>query len=136
MKIWFGYCSEHSANLVMIGRFMEVGDADKAKQIIELLTEQVMADEKAGLIKIGERADRFTDGMFNLLKKLRIYTIGSVELEQFAFDVNVKVDDNKLVLTTDEIDVSAFLKVLIDKGARVEVYSAHDYPDTEYGRGK
>lgn len=41
-----------------------------------------------------------------------------------------------MILTTDESEVSAFLKVMIQKEAKVEVYSAHDYPDTEYGRGK
>ncbi|EUA59807.1 hypothetical protein I550_2955 [Mycobacterium intracellulare 1956] len=34
------------------------------------------------------------------------------------------------MITTDESDVQALLKVLLDGGARVEVYSAHDYPDT------
>jgi hypothetical protein len=120
----------------MIGRFKELGDAAKAKQIVELLTEQVIADEQAGLIKIGDRADRYTDAMLNLLRKLNVYSIDSPELEQFAYDVTIKVKNNELILTTDEIDVSAFLKVLINKGARIEVYSAHEYPDTEYGRGK
>jgi hypothetical protein len=135
VKIWFGHCSEHSANLVMIGWFKEVGDATKAKQIIEMLTEQLRADEHENLIKIGERADRYTNGMLNLLGKLNVYSIGPTEVEQFAYDVTIQVENNELVLTTDEIDVSAFLKVLIDKGARVEVYSAHDYPDIEEGRG-
>jgi len=44
--------------------------------------------------------------------------------------------DNSVPRSTDEIEVSALLKILLDKGARVEVYSAHVYPDTEYGRGK
>jgi len=47
----------------------------------------------------------------------------------------VKVEGSKMILTTDEVDISAFLKVMLDSGARIEVYSAHDYPDTEYGRG-
>ena len=29
MKIWNGYGSEHSMNLVMIGRFKTVGEAEK-----------------------------------------------------------------------------------------------------------
>jgi hypothetical protein len=39
----------------------------------------------------------------------------------------------KVVINTDEIEVSAFLKLLIDNGAKVEVYSAHDYPDEKDG---
>jgi hypothetical protein len=40
------------------------------------------------------------------------------------------------VLTTEEYDISAFLKVMFLNGARIEVYSAHDYKDTAHGRGK
>lgn len=136
MKIWYSYGSEHSMNLVMIGRFNDVGDADKAKQVIEWITAQVDADVKAGLMKVGEPPDRFTMDMLELLGKVSVHSIGPTELEQFAYDVKVKVEANQVVVTTDEIDVSAYLKVLLDKGARVEVYSAHNYPETEYGRGK
>ena len=136
MKVWCGFGSEHSANLVMIGRFKEVDDATKTRDIIERLTRQVMADEQAGLIKIGEHADRYTDAMLHLLGKVNVHSIGPAELEQFMYDVRIDVQDNEVILTTDEIDVSAFFKVLLDNGARIEMYSAHDYPDTEHGRGK
>lgn len=136
MKIWQGYGSEHSMNLVMIGRFKDLGNAVKAKQVIEWLIAQVDTDVKAGLMKIGEPTDRYTDGMLDVLQKANVHSIGPAELEQFAYDVNVKIEDKQIVVTTDEIDLSAFLKVLLDKGARIEVYSAHDYPDSGYGRGK
>jgi hypothetical protein len=136
MKVWQLFGSEHSANLVMIGRFKEVGDATKAKEIIDSIIEQVRADEEAGRIKIGDQTDRYSRGMLDLLGKVEVHSIGPAELEQFAYEVTLKVESNALVLTTEEIDVSAFLKVLLDKGARVEVYSAHDYPGTEHGRGK
>jgi hypothetical protein len=135
MKVWYGYGSEHSANLVMIGRFEDPGDAAKTKQVIDWLTQQVSTDVQAGLMQIGEQSDRYTDGMLDLLGKVSVHSVGPAELEQFAYDVTVKVEENQVVVTTEEIDVSAFLKVLIDKGARVEVYSAHDYPGTGHGRG-
>jgi hypothetical protein len=56
------------------------------------------------------------------------------ELEQFVYEVSVKLDNNKVVVTTDEIEISGFFKVLFDHGARVEIYSAHQYRDTGYGR--
>jgi hypothetical protein len=136
MKIWFGYGSEHSMNLVMIGHFRDAGGAANAKQVIDHLTSQVEEDSTAGLMEIGRHSDRYTENMLTLLQKTRVHDVGPSELEQLAYDVNIKVDDTKLVLTTDESDVSAFLKIMVDHGARVEVYSAHDYPDTEYGRGK
>ena len=135
MKVWFGYGSEHSMNLVMIGRFDDPLDAAAAKQVIDSLTEQLNADVQADLMEDGERMERFTDGMLDLLMKVNVVSIGPAELGQLAYDVNIQIDSNQVVVTTDEIDVSAFLKVLIAKGARVEVYSAHDYTGTGYGRG-
>jgi Family of unknown function (DUF6375) len=136
MKIWNGYGSEHSMNLVMIGRFKNVGDAEKAKQIIDSLAESVSADVEAGVMEVGNPPQRFSERMLELLRKVNIYIIAANEFEQFAYDFRLAVDGEKVILTTEESDVSAFLKVLVHQGARVEVYSAHDYPDAEYGRGK
>jgi hypothetical protein len=136
MKIWYGYGSEHSMNLVMIGHFDQIGDAEKAKAIIDSLTKSVSADIDDGLLEVGNPPQRYSDRMMELLKKANIYIIGANEFEQFAYDVRLELDAKRVVLTTDESDVSAFLKVLVHQGARVEVYSAHDHPDTAYGRGK
>jgi hypothetical protein len=133
MKLWYGYGSEHSMNLVMIGRFENAEDAAKAMQVIERLTEKVNAENAAGLIDFGGTGQRFSEGMRDFLYKLKVYSIGPAELEQFAYDVSVKVDANKVILKTDESDVSAFLKLLLDNGAKVEVYSAHHYPPPEEG---
>jgi hypothetical protein len=120
----------------MIGHFKDVGDAKKAKDAIDLLKDQVTTDERAGLMKIGEGSDRYTDSMLDLLGKVNVHSIGPAELEQFAYDVAVELKNDQVIIETEEIDVSAFLKVLVDKGARVEVYSAHTYPGTGHGRGK
>src|SRR5690348_13649364 len=125
MKIWFGYGSEHSMKLVMIGRFQEVGDATKAMEVIERLTAQVNTDVEARRLQIGEITDRYSDEMLKLLRDLPLLSLGPGELEQFAYEVAIEADDDHIVVKTDEADVSAFLKVLINTGARVEVYSAH-----------
>ncbi|WP_251259298.1 DUF6375 family protein [Klebsiella michiganensis] len=31
-------------------------------------------------------------------------------------------------MTTDEAEVSAFVKLFVEAGAKVEIFSAHDYP--------
>jgi hypothetical protein len=130
MKIWYGHGSEHSANLVMIGHFKDVTTATKAKEVIDRLTEQVQIDCDAGKMDVGSGStNRYTDAMTNLLNKLKVYDVGPPELEQFAYDVNVDTKGNQVVIRTDESDIAAFLKVLLDRGARVEVYSAHDYPE-------
>jgi hypothetical protein len=136
MKIWFGYGSEHSANLVMVGEFIDAGGAEKAKQVINDLTSQVEKDSEAGFLEIGGHSDRYSDDMLDLLQKVHVHDVRPDELEQLGYEFTVTTDGAKLVLTTDESDVSAFLKILVGKGARVEVYSAHRFPDTKYGRGK
>ena len=135
MKIWYGYGSEHSMNLVMIGEFEDVKSAADAMKVINDVTGQVDADVDAGQIEIGEHAERFSDQMLNLLIDSNVLTVGVDEVQQFAYDVNVEHDGSSIVITTDEADVSAFLKVMLHKGARVQIYSAHDFPETGYGRG-
>ena len=131
MKVWRGYGSEHSMNLEMIGQFKSVDDARKTKQTIDQLTEK-LADK----IEVGRTRNRFGDEVSALLKDANIYTLGPLELEQFLYDVSTRIEEDKLILTTDESEVSAFMKLMIDRGAKIEIFSAHDYPDAEYGRGK
>jgi hypothetical protein len=134
MKFWNEYGSEHSMNLVMIGHFKEVRDAEKTRELIDRLTGRVIAEPEVYQSEAGLRPRRFSDSMLELLRASELYTIGPAELEQFGYDAHVRVEGSKVVLTTDEADVSAFLKVLLEKGARIEVYSAHDHPGTGHGR--
>jgi hypothetical protein len=129
MKIWNSYGSEHSANLVMIGRFKDAASAKEAKAIIDEITHFMMNTDDDY-----EQADSFSDAALDLLRKVKFYSIRATELAQFTYDVRSEVKKDQVVITTDELDVSAFFKLLIDQGARVEVYSAHDYPDTGEGR--
>lgn len=131
MKVWRGYGSEHSMNLVMIGQFKSVDDARKTKQTIDQLTEK-LADK----IEVGNTRDRYNENMLSLLREANIYTLRPLELEQFLYETRTQVEGDKLILTTDESEVSAFIKLMVDGGAKIEIFSAHDYPDAEYGRGK
>lgn len=133
MKIWTGYGTEHSMNLVMIGHFKEAEDAAAALDVIERIRERVTADEAAGRLEIGTPLDRYTDGMLELLRDVDFFSVGPGELEQFAYDVSFDRDGDKIVIRTDESEVSAVMKLMVTRGARVEVYSAHDYVDTEHG---
>lgn len=136
MKIWHQHGSEHSANLVMIGYFEDATEATKAKETIDALTEQVAKDQETGALVFGSPSERYGKEMLNLLGRLNVALIGPGELEQFAYEVNVKVEGKRLVVTTDELDIAAFLKVLFLRGARIELYSAHDHPGTGHGRGE
>jgi len=131
MKTWNGYGSEHSMNLVMIGKFKDAHSAAAANQLLEQLKQFVSDEFEAGRIRIGETEDRFSDEMREKLGQLKCHGIGPAEMEQFVYDVRISLSDKTIELRTDEGDVSAFLKILLDKGGRVEVFSAHDYPDSD-----
>jgi hypothetical protein len=115
----------------MIGRFKDTDTAEKAKKILDQIEEQVTADIQSDEMDVEGRTNRYSDGMRSLLENVSVHTLAPIELEQFAYDVHVELKGETIAVTTDEVDVSAFLKVLIDNGARVEVYSAHHYPEKE-----
>jgi hypothetical protein len=132
VKIWHGYGSEHSMNLVMIGHFKSSEDAEKTQELIKELSEG-LSDK----IEIGAIHDRFDHDVLDLLIKTDCSSLSRFELEHFLYeDTHTQVEGDKIILTTDEFEVSAFFKLMILKGAKVEVYSAHDYPDAECVRGK
>lgn len=91
MKIWRGYGSEHSSNLVMIGRFKTVAGAAEAKRIIDRLTEQIRADVKAGLMDETDPPQRFTDHIMELFKEVETYIVAPAELSQFNYEFSVEV---------------------------------------------
>ena len=131
MKIWNGYGSEHSMNLVMIGHFKSSEDAEQTHKVIEKLS-----GELNGKIDIGTNPENFPDDVAEVLHEIRCYILSPDELEHFLYDIRTRVEGDKIILTTDEIEVSAFFKLMIDNGAKVEMFSAHDYPNKKYGRGK
>lgn len=129
MKVWSGYGSEHSMNLVLIGKFKKAQDAQKVEKDIEKLSEQASRDESHSLaFDPDPEALRFSDDMLSLLRTLRLHTLGPAELGQLVLDHRLEREGDQITVTTDEADVSAFLKLFIEAGAKVEVFSAHDYP--------
>ena len=128
MKIWNGYGSEHSMNLVLIGRFKRAQDAEKVEKDIYKLSAQASKDD-SHTISFGEPEDqRFSDDMLSLLSGMNIHTLGPAEIGQLVYEHHLMREGDRITVTTDEADVSAFVKLFIEAGAKVEVFSAHDYP--------
>ena len=133
MKVWLNYGSEHSANLVMIGKFESTMDATQAKELIQHLMNQAREDEEKGLIDLQGETDRFSEAMTKLLSSASLFTLAPSELQQFNSDFDLDLRGSEIHVRTDEIEISALLKLFIRKGARVEVFSAHDYPEAGAG---
>ena len=124
MKTWNSYGSEHSANLVMIGKFKDAESAEKTKAIIDEITEFMSSSDDDH-----RNADRYSEGALALLMKVGFHSVSPAELENFRYDISSEVKGDQIIITTEAIEISAFLKLMIDKGARVEVFSAHAHPD-------
>ncbi|MEZ7124628.1 DUF6375 family protein [Nonomuraea sp. AD125B] len=131
MKIWWGYGSEHSMNLVMIGKFASAGDAEATKELIDKLAAGVQKDIDAGHIEVGEPDRRFSPAMLDLLMSLNVHYLSPADLEQLVYDTKVVARGDSIVIRTDESDVQAILKIFVSRGARIDVFSAHDYPGEE-----
>ena len=128
MKIWNGYGSEHSMNLVLIGKFKRAQDAENVEREIDKLSAQSSKDGSDSTPFAKPESQKFSDDMLSLLCSLNIYTLAPGELGQLASDYRLKREDGRITVTTDEADVSAFIKLFIEAGAKVEVFSANDYP--------
>ena len=131
MKIWYGHGSEHSMNLVMIGKFKTAKEAENA---FDVLTQLQHGLEEH--VDLDSPRERYSDATRDLLTRLKCHNLGPNELEQFLYHHEARLEDDQVIITTEESDVSAFLKTMVEKGAKVEIFSGHDYPDAEYGRGK
>lgn len=128
MKIWNGYGSEHSMNLVLIGRFKRAQDAEKVEKDIKKLSDQASKDDSYSLAFAGPEDQRFSEDMLLLMRSLKLNTLGPTDLSQLLSDHQLEREGDQITVTTDEAEVSAFLKLFIEAGAKVEVFSAHDYP--------
>lgn len=128
MKIWNGYGSEHSMNLVLIGKFKQEQDAVKVEKDIKTLSTQAEKDECYSIPFDEPENQLFSDEMLSLLCSLKLHTLGPTDLGQLVSDHHLDREGDRITITTDEAEVSAFVKLFIEAGAKVEIFSAHDYP--------
>jgi hypothetical protein len=131
MKIWSGYGSEHSMNLVLIGKFKQARDAENVKSLLDKIADQASKDEAYSISHSPPENQRFSEEMLSLLRAHKLHTLSPIDLEQFALEHHIDQENDSITVMTDEVDVSAFIKIFLDAGARVEVYSAHDYPEEQ-----
>jgi ribosomal 50S subunit-associated protein YjgA (DUF615 family) len=128
MKIWNEYGSEHSMNLVLIGKFKRAQDAEKVEKDIDRLSAQAAKDDSHSIAFAKSEDQRFSGEMLALMCSLNLNTLGPADLEQLVSDHSLRREGDRITVTTDEAEVSAFVKLFIEAGAKVEVFSAHDYP--------
>jgi hypothetical protein len=125
MKLWKGYGTEHSASLVMIGRFKDEGAAAEAMEAIKKVT-----DFMTTTYDNPREDERYSEAEMRLLRECKAVDLAAHELEQFIYGVHPSLKADRIEIRTDEPDLSAFMKLMVDHGARVEVWCSIDYPES------
>ena len=124
MRIWHSYGSEHSMDLMLIGTFETASAA--ATAIERMKTLKTLAETHwPGEGWRGE--ERMPRALAEELARLHLYELGRSDVDIYAFDHSVERRGSAVRVRTEEADVQGFLKVLISLGARVEVFSRHDW---------
>lgn len=124
MKIWKSFSAEHSAKLRIVGTFQETKDINSAKEAIEALTGEVMKQDVCSLLKAS-----YTPEIEDVLKQKNLYCIGEEDLIHFTHAHNIDYSNTTITINTDELDIQGLIKIMINNGAKIEIYSKHDYPN-------
>lgn len=127
MRIWYSYGSEHSMDLVLVGTFETVTGAEAAIEKMEAL--RTLAESEWSDDDWRYQDERMPDSLMNALINLKLYNMGRSDVDIYAFEHTVERRDSTVRVQTEESEVQGFLKVLIHFGARVEVFSRHDWTE-------
>lgn len=127
MKIWNGFGSEHSMDLVLIGRFRTVAAAVAAEEGMTDLQE--LAGEPWSDDDWRSPDERMPREMGEALREMGLYDMGRFDVDNFAFDHQVTRAQETIRIWTDESEVQGFLKLLLHHGAKVEVFSRHQWDE-------
>jgi hypothetical protein len=127
MKIWRGYGSEHSMNLVIIGEFRDATTAADIERLMNELIDLAVAEEQNGTLRDAE-SRWFTGALREFMEQKSIYTLGPSDVEELIYDHSISRENNSIVVRTDESEVLSLIKLMLHGGARIKLYSAHDHP--------
>lgn len=135
MKIWHSYGSEHSSNMVLIGTFKTEEDAAKIERLFSELETVATEENQAGRLSSAWENTKFSERLMEFFRSENIWDFGYNDPAIFLYEYNVRRAGEQLIVTTEEAEFSAFLKLMLKGGAKIELYSAHNYPG-RYGRGR
>ena len=123
MKIWKSYGAEHSMNLVIVGKFKNVTDADECMSLVNTMKNFLCEQSDFDV-----DSDRYTPEVSDYLFKKNLYFLSPQQLGQLMYDMHIEQNGNEIRISADD-DLNALVSLLIHKGAKVEAFSAHNYPE-------
>jgi len=123
MKLWMGYGSEHSANLVMLGKFKSAEDATDFLAELEKL-ERLIQEDDSGDDVFREIPKNIMDEVFS--GRIRFCNdFAPKDLEDFRMDLRRYQRDDDQTIVEFKSDVTGWaglIKMMVNAGARVEVF--------------
>lgn len=127
MKVWNSFGSEHSAALVMIGHFKTADDATvflaELKKLEDLITKAIPDYEKQDVFP-----KEIMEALF--YEKIKFgYNLSPKDLDDFLQEYHIaKADDDNCAvqMTSDDTGWAGLIKMMINAGARVEIFSSHN----------
>lgn len=112
-------------DLVLIGRFETASAAEAAEERMKALKTLAEAewrdDDWRGPF------ERMPDAILEELIKLNLTTMGRHDVDNYAFEHSLERSGSMVRIATEESEIQGFLKVLLQLGARVEVFSRHEW---------
>ncbi|MDD4969682.1 MAG: DUF6375 family protein [Paludibacter sp.] len=117
MKIWKSFSSEHSAKLRITGTFKTVENANQAATAFNELLEKR---------EVGDESYPFPEEIREVMNKYQVY-LNRNAAEDLDYIYPLDVEGKKIVVETDDFAIQALSQVFIRYGAKIEIYSRHDY---------
>jgi hypothetical protein len=114
-------------SLLLVGTFQSVSAAQAAVERMEAL--QALAEQEWSDDDWGREDDRMSDAALETLRELKLYDMGRNDVGMFAYGHTIERGESIVRIATDESEVQGFLKVLLNLGAHVEVFSRHEWND-------
>ena len=127
MKIWYGFSSEHSSRMKIVGHFKS---SDNAKQFLgdlEKMRSLVEANTEACFNTPEEFPRQILDSLFKGEVR-HAQTLASHDLMDFANEMSIEDNDCNVTISSSEWNWAGVIKMMIESGARIEMFSEHDYP--------
>lgn len=112
-------------DLVLVGTFETVSGAEAAVERMEAL--KTLAEAEWSDDDWRRPDERMPGTLADELSKLKLYEMGRSDVDIYAYEHSVERKGTTVRVWTEESEVQGFLKVLIHLGARVEVFSRHNW---------
>lgn len=127
MKLWYGYSSEHSSRIKLIGRFKTSAAGKEFEESLNQMRELVVENYDECLNNVDKFPRHILDLLFHGAIK-NTQTLAAHDLLDFGNEMSVDLKDKEIVISSDECNWAGVIKMLIEAGAKIEMFSEHDYP--------